>query len=186
MNALVKNFHVEIDGISDKFLKEFGSLSKEELNWKPDPGTWSIGQIIDHLMVINRTYFPIIKQVKEGKYQLPFVGKIGIITNSLGNIILKSVEPDRNKKIKTFSIWEPGKITIAKDIVDQFLLHQEELKKFISDSEDLMLQKTVISSPANRLIVYKLEKAFEIIIAHEKRHFNQAKEVLNLQKEAIQ
>jgi hypothetical protein len=30
--------------------------------------------------------------------------------------------------------------------------------------------------------VYKLEKAFEIIVTHEQRHFQQAKEVLDLLK----
>jgi hypothetical protein len=39
---------------------------------------------------------------------------------------------------------------------------------------------TVISSPANKYIVYKLETAFDIIVAHEERHLEQAKEVLSV------
>jgi len=37
-------------------------------------------------------------------------------------------------------------------------------------------KRTIISSPANKNIVYKLRTAFEIIIAHEQRHFEQSKE----------
>jgi hypothetical protein len=37
---------------------------------------------------------------------------------------------------------------------------------------------TIISSPANKNIEYKLETAFDIIVAHEKRHLEQAREVL--------
>ncbi|CAN5416506.1 hypothetical protein BH23BAC1_BH23BAC1_18780 [soil metagenome] len=184
MNDLVKKFQEEIDEISQKFSKKFNHFSREELNWKPDPGTWSIGQIIDHLIVLNKTYFPIIKNLKEGRYQLPFVGKIGFITNSLGNLLLKSVEPDRKKKVKTFPVWESDASYIENDILDCFLIHQEDMKKLIAESEDLLANGAVISSPANKMIVYKLEKAFEIIIAHEKRHFNQAKEVLKLQKKS--
>jgi hypothetical protein len=47
----------------------------------------------------------------------------------------------------------------------------------IQSSSKLLEYKTVISSPANRNIVYKLETAFDIIVAHEFRHFEQAKEV---------
>ncbi len=183
MNNQVKRFQTEIDEISRKFSKKFGHLTREELNWKPDPAKWSIAQVIDHLIVINTTYFSVIKNVREGNYQLPFVGKIGFITNSLGNLILNSVEPGRKKKVKTFPVWEPATSDIDKDIVGRFLKHQEELKELIADSEDLLTKGTVISSPANKLIVYKLEKAFEIIISHEKRHYNQAKEVLSLQAE---
>jgi hypothetical protein len=39
---------------------------------------------------------------------------------------------------------------------------------------------TIISSPANKIIVYKLEIAFDIIVAHEKRHLEQAREVLQI------
>jgi hypothetical protein len=40
----------------------------------------------------------------------------------------------------------------------------------------------VISSPANKNIVYKLETAFDIIVSHEQRHLEQAKEILQLMK----
>ena len=39
----------------------------------------------------------------------------------------------------------------------------------------------VISSPANKNIVYKLETALDIITTHEKRHFEQARRILVLQ-----
>lgn len=50
----------------------------------------------------------------------------------------------------------------------------------IRNSKELIQKGVVISSPANKNIVYKLDKAFEIIIAHEKRHFEQSKDVLQL------
>jgi hypothetical protein len=39
-------------------------------------------------------------------------------------------------------------------------------------------KRTVISSPANRNILYTVDKAFDIILAHERRHFNQATEAM--------
>jgi hypothetical protein len=61
-----------------------------------------------------------------------------------------------------------------------FEKHQSELKKLIEDSSDLLDKSTIISSPANRNIVYKLETAFDIIVTHERRHFEQAKEIEKL------
>ena len=167
----------QIDKITAEFTKEFGNLSAEQLNWKPNEGTWSIAQNIDHLIVINETYYPVIKDVKAGTYTLPFIGKLGFMVNFFGNFILKSIQPENKKRIKTFPIWEPSKSTLPADILMKFEKHQSDLKQLIRGSNDLLDKGVVISSPANKNIVYKLEKAFDIIVAHEQRHFNQAKEV---------
>lgn len=169
-----------IDIITNNFLNEFGTLNSEQLNLKPDSNTWSIAQNIDHIIIINESYYPIIQSVRNGSYKLPFIGRFGFLVNILGKMILNSVQPDRKRKMKTFSIWQPAQSKISSDILKKFQKHQEDLKKLISDCEDLLTAGTVISSPANKNIVNKLETAFDIIVAHEERHFEQAKEVLFL------
>jgi len=64
----------------------------------------------------------------------------------------------------------------------RFKNHQEALKQRIKEVDDLVKKGTVISSPANKIIVYKLETAFDIIVTHEQLHLEQAKEILNLLK----
>lgn len=167
----------QIDEITSKFKQSFGALTIEQLNWKPDPNTWSIGQNIDHLIVINGTYFPIIKSVRAGAYRLPFMARWGFMVSFLGQTILKSVQPDRRKRMKTFPIWEPTRSDVKPDIWERFDKQQAELKDLIQSSSDLLDKGTVISSPANRQIVYKLETAFDIIVTHERRHFEQSAEV---------
>ena len=171
-----------IDEITKSFNNEFGELTVEQLNWKPTEQVWSIAQNIEHLIVINETYYPTIKTIREGKYKISFLGKIGFVVNFLGKTVLKGVQPDRRKRMKTFPIWEPSKSEISAGIIKRFIKHQSELKELIKNSEDLLAKGIVISSPANKNIVYKLETAFDIIVTHEQRHFEQAKEVLMNQR----
>jgi hypothetical protein len=84
--------------------------------------------------------------------------------------------------MRTFPMWEPEKSTISGDIVGKFEEHQKELAAFVENSDIFIKQGAVISSPANKVIVYKLETAFDIIITHEKRHFAQACEVYDIHK----
>jgi hypothetical protein len=77
-------------------------------------------------------------------------------------------------------MWEPVAAGINGDIIADFSKHQTKLKQAMDGTEQLLQQKTVISSPANRNIVYTLEKAFEIIVAHEERHLNQAIEAFEV------
>jgi hypothetical protein len=178
------NWLIEIDTITSNFEKEFRMLSMDDLNWKPNASTWSIGQNIDHLVVINDTYHPNINALRNGTYKLPFHAKFNFIVNFIGITILKAVEPERKKKMKTFTVWEPTKSAIKETIWDRFLKSQAELKTLIKNSTDLITKGTVIASPANRIIVYKLETAFDVIVNHEKRHFNQALELAQLLKQA--
>lgn len=181
----MKDWINQIDKTTVEFHQLFGELSSEKLNWKPNPTTWSIAQNIDHLIVINKSYFPILAELKSGKYQLPFLGRFGFVVSFLGKLILNAVEPSRKKKTKTFSIWEPSESYVSVNIIEQFSNHQKELKREILAAKDLIKKGSVISSPANKNIVYKLETAFDVIVTHEQRHLEQAKEVFSqLEKRA--
>lgn len=164
----------ELNRITAEFKSAFSGLNEKELNWKPSSDVWSIGQIIDHLITINKTYFPVIDQLKSGTYKKPFFARIPFMVNFFGNIILKGVSPDQKRRTKTFPVWEPSQSEIPAGILYQFEMHQAELIALIKSSENLLLQNSIISSPANHNIVYKLEKAFDIITAHEARHLKQA------------
>lgn len=176
----MKDWTSQIDKITEHFIANFGLLSAEQLYWKPNPHTWSIAQNIDHLIVVNESYYPVLSSLKEGTYKTPFIAKFGFMVSFLGKTVLNGVKPDRKKKMKTFPVWEPVNGQIKDDILQRFASHQNQLKKQIEASSDFVEKGAIISSPANRNIVYKLETAFDIIVAHEQRHLEQAKDILQL------
>lgn len=176
----MQNWISQINQTTSDFRQHFGGLNGSQLNWKPDAQTWSIAQNIDHLIVINNTYKPTIEAIKNGTHKVPFIGKLGFMTSFFGKMILNAAQPDRRRKMSTFPMWEPSSSDISDDILAQFTRHQEELKGMVNSMKDYIPKGIVISSPANPNIVYKLEKAFDIIVAHERRHLEQAKEVLSL------
>ena len=178
----MKSWSSTLSDISRRFSTEFGELTIEQLNWKPNSNTWSIAQNLDHLIVVNETYYPVLASLKTGTYKTPFVAKIGFMVSFLGKTVLKAVQPVRKKKMKTFPIWEPTTSNVNGDILKRFQNHQNELIQIIEGARELVEKGVVISSPANKNIVYKLETAFDIIVSHEQRHLEQAKEILQLMK----
>ena len=166
-----------IDAVTQEFQTLCNDLSIDQLNAKPDAKTWSIAQVLDHIIAVNSTYFPIIDDLEKGNYQPPFHARFGFIVSYLGRFILHSVLPENRKKIKTFPVWEPSKSDLPADILHRFIGHQEKLKKVMLNAEKWIQKVVVIHSPANKVIVYKLDTAFEIITAHEQRHVQQAREI---------
>lgn len=163
-----------IDEVTALVKENFGDLTEEQLNWKPNGETWSIAQHLHHLIVINSSYFPIIEALEKVELKIPFYLRIPALAKWMGNMIYSSVKPEQPKKIKTFEIWEPSTSTISADILDRFEAHQQSLKDQVQHAEELVRKGSLIHSPANNKIVYTLEKAFDIIVAHEMRHFNHA------------
>ncbi len=178
----MNNWASQIDEITKQTQIEFGAFTDEQLNWKPNSNIWSIAQNLEHLIVVNESYFPVLSSLKAGTYKTPFIAKIGFLVSFFGKTILKAVLPDRQRKMKTFPIWEPGASALDHSNLNRFETHQNELKLQIADAKNLIEQGAVISSPANKNIVYKLETAFDIIVSHEQRHLEQAMEVLQLLK----
>lgn len=178
----MKNWTNKIEENTMKFNAALSELSEMDLNWKPNAETWSIAQNLIHLMTVNTSYFPVFKQVVTGEYRTNWLGKVGFIVRFMGKTILKSVQENRKKKMKTFPVWEPSIGNESIDILKKFNHHQNKLKEAILKVQDK--GDMVIASPANKNIVYTIDIAIEIIVTHELRHFNQIKEIMELMKKS--
>src|SRR5215469_11734551 len=53
---------------SDQRAKELiAGLTTEQLNWRPAPGAWSVGQCLEHLCITNEVYLPAIASAVPSK-----------------------------------------------------------------------------------------------------------------------
>ena len=85
----MKNWTIPLDNITKQTVTEFGTLTNEQINWKPNSITWSIAQNLDHLIIVNETYYPVLSSLKEGTYKTPFTAKFCctniVISSCVGN-----------------------------------------------------------------------------------------------------
>lgn len=61
----------QIDSITEEFVSTFGGLITEQLNRSPDSATWSIAQNIQHVILVNESYFPVLDSTEKGTYKHP-------------------------------------------------------------------------------------------------------------------
>ena len=169
------NWILALDEISQEVKESFKELDKETILRKPDNKNWSIAENLEHLMKVNSSYFPIFQKLKAGTFHGAFISRIGFFSKLFGNMIYKSVSDGGKKRVKTLTLWEPKIKDENSEIVEKFLSHQEKLKGWIKEMEKFINKEEIIHSPANSLIVYSLPKALDIIVAHEKRHLDQAR-----------
>ena len=174
---LLRHWYSRIDAVTEQITATCGYLTGLQLNQKQNADTWSVAQILDHIMTTNQSYFPILDKLVLGEYKVPIHSKLPFLRQFFGRFILKGVSPTREKKMNTFPVWEPSSSQLPDDIVARFGQHQAKLKSRMEDALPLLDSGAVICSPASRMIVYSLADAFEIMVTHEERHLEQVKEV---------
>jgi len=157
----------------------FGGLSSEQLNWKPASESWSIAQCLDHLITINRLYFPLLESLKTGPATLTLWERCSPLSGSLGKTLIKTLSPAHPKKTKTSAKAEPSDSQIEGGIVDRFVQHQSEWTAHLRNIPlSVDLKKTIITSPLLRWVTYSLDDGMTILAVHAQRHFLQARRVM--------
>lgn len=160
----------------------FGGLTGEGLNWKPSSDSWSVGQCFDHLIVTNDLYMKEIQPVANGTHKNNFYSKIPFSADVTGKLLKKFVSPDSPRKIKTFSVFKASTSSIRETIIDDFCANQDRFISLMAATKNLDTKKIKIPEPISPMINIRLIDAFEVTVLHERRHFNQAKRVMELQE----
>lgn len=154
----------------------FGYLTPSQLNWKPSPERWSIAQCFDHLIAVNKAYFPVIDNVLAGKKRTLWES-MPVLPGLMGKMVIKAVEPTSTRKFKARKNFEAAQSNISGSIINDFVDHQAEVVDKMKATQHLDLEKIIITSPVAAVMTYSLIDAYRIIVVHEQRHFQQAKRV---------
>jgi len=176
INILIKRTETVIK----KTEQEFGSLSTEKLNKKPAPEKWSIGQVFDHLIIYNSTYYHIYEKVATGRHHMSLWQKINPLSHLTGSFLLKVLRSD-TKKVKALKTFRPSESNIPPTIIKDFIQNTNILLKYFAQikEEDVDVNKTIVQSPAGSIFTYTLKDSMDISVTHMERHLKQAEKVMN-------
>src|SRR4030095_3234946 len=97
-----------LSGVSEDVNASFGKLTAEQLNWKPSPESWSVGQCLDHLITTNRSYFRGFDEVINGSKVTRFMERLPVLPRLFGNLLVKSLDPDAARKLKAPPAFQPS------------------------------------------------------------------------------
>jgi len=182
--TLVDAMSRETHAIMDVTRARFGELSPEQLHWSPEPGAWSIGECLEHLLKTNHLY---LKQMEPAVHSLERVEDPQGLTrgNAFGRWFTRLVGPGSRMKLPAPGAFKAppssstsGERTMA-NVVPRFLAQQNRILELLESAEGRPLDRARISSPASRLIRFRLSDAIRAMIAHVWRHLGQAERVLD-------
>lgn len=178
MNQALNSLISQAGKVADDARQVFGGLTTQQLNWKPAPERWSVGQCFDHLITTNSGYLPVIDDVLQGRKKSSVWQKLPFMPSIWGKLLIKSLDPKQARKIKAPKRFEPAQSDISGSIISDFVAQQAVVMEKMKATENLDLERIVITSPAAAPVTYSLMDAYRIIVVHERRHFQQAQRVI--------
>ena len=153
-------------------------LSAAQMNWRPQPGKWSIAQNLDHLNRGARQLDTIASSIAAARAK-------GIIGNGpfrygwLSSWIMKSQEPPPKRKFKSAKRYAPSpEVDAAKAIAD-YLRMTARLTELIQKADGLDLARAKTPFGALKWVKMALGARFAHLTTHDRRHLWQAEQVRN-------
>jgi hypothetical protein len=150
-------------------------LTDEQLNWQPAPGSWSVGQCLEHLCITNEAYLASISAAIREKPDSPVEQ---ITPGRFGGWFIRSfVEPSPNtKRVRAPSKIRPA-ARVDPAVVDRFLSDNKSCCELIVLARRKDVNRIRFWNPFVPGVRFTVGTGLEIIAGHERRHLLQAERV---------
>ena len=148
------------------------ALTPEQLNWRPRPNAWSVGQCLQHLYVANEVYLPAISSSLDGRRRSRVQE---IVPGWFGRwFIRKYIEPSpESRRARAPKKIEPGK-EVEPSILESFLRSNREARELVYRASDYDINRIRFKNPFIPMLRFTLGTGLEIVSKHQSRHLLQA------------
>jgi hypothetical protein len=174
----LETFRQQFEQLADEGDALVASLDDAQFNWSPAAGRWSIAQCFEHLNVTARVYLPkldegIAEAIRRGLY-----GEGPFKYNWFGRMFVRSQEPTTKMKYKAAKVFQPSPSRPKQETLAAFRAYQVQFVDRLRQANGLDLARARVKSPAINLLRMPLGSGFALMVAHERRHLQQARTVL--------
>ena len=166
-----------LENLAQETQASFGGFDARQLNWRPDASHWSVAQCLDHLLTANRLMFQAAEAVLNNSRPRTFWQRLPVLPGVLGRMLIRSQTPGSGRKFTAPAIAQPAMSHIAGDIIQRFLEQHHEAVNRVQALNERDAERAIMTSPFIRVVTYSVLDGWRLILAHDRRHFEQARRV---------
>jgi hypothetical protein len=166
----------ELDAADARAIALAKGLTIAQLNWKPRPEAWSVGQCLEHLSISNEVYVAPMVESLGG----PPTGSVDEITPGwFGRwFILTYIEPStQRRRARAPTKIAPVAKQIDSSILERFIASNAKVRDVIARARSYDVNRVRFKNPFVPLIRFTVGTGLQIVARHNHRHLLQAERV---------
>lgn len=155
-------------------LETIQQIPADVLLQQPEPGKWSIAQVLEHLNGYNRFYLAAIEKALNNSTQPgPRTYKAGWFGDYFTRLMQPKPDGTLAKKMSAPAAYNFGPELDAEQVLKEFREGQQKLLSMLDRAHTADLGGIKVPISISKLIKLKLGDVFRFLIAHQQRHFLQ-------------
>jgi DinB superfamily len=166
-----------LDAVARETQTTFGRLDARQLNWRLDATRWSVAQCFEHLITANRLIFRAADEALSGTQPRTIWQRLPILPGVFGRMLIRSQAPTATKKFKASPKAQPATSDIAADIIQRFVDQHRNAVARGQTLDERKASRAIMTSPFISVITYSVLDAWRLVLAHDRRHVEQARRV---------
>ena len=156
----------------------FGGLDARQLNWRPDETRWSVAQCFEHLLTSDEKMFHAADAALRRLRPRTVWQRMPVLPALMGRLLIGAVAPDGKRKFTAPAPARPAESHIDPSVMDRFVAFQDEAAARVRSASMDEATRTIMISPFVSFIAYSVLDAYRVVAAHQRRHFDQARRVM--------
>jgi hypothetical protein len=181
-------FGLEPDPALDEYVRGFEAVGRDaaslmagltdaQLNWRPSDGRWSIAECIAHLTAGGTIYLEPIGDAIERGIERAMYGGRDFHPTRWGRWLIGQMEPPPRRRMRAPRRIRPQRLETAARLAAEFEAMHRAMIDLIRRATGLDLSRVKLRSPLLPVIRMSLGTCFAFLLAHERRHLWQARQV---------
>jgi hypothetical protein len=162
-------------GMARETQATFGGFDARQLNWRPDAAQWSVAQCFEHLLTANRLMSQAAEAALNNARARTLWQRLPVLPGVLGRMLIRSQTPGATRKFTAPSKAQPATSDIAADIIQRFIEQHRDAVAWLPALDERDAARAIMTSPFIRVVTYSVLDGWRLILAHDRRHFEQAR-----------
>lgn len=159
-------------------------LDEEKLAWRPEPGRWSIAEILVHLRLVNEASIPALDRTIENARRKKLLATGPLRPGWMDRLFVRYVEPPPVIRLPAPRVLRPLIEGPASEALPRLLdSRRQVLAREAANGLDL--RRARFTSPFASFVRMSLLGVFLVFTAHERRHLWQGENVRRLLSERL-
>lgn len=176
VNAEIASLFEQFDAIESDARALVSGLPETQGQWRPQPGSWSVAECLDHLATANRIYLEAMRPAAELALAQGRMRGGPAVPGLIGRWFIAWLEPPVKPRLKSKAPHKirPREGPPLSSAFEQFIASHNDARTFLQRFSEIDLARIRFPNPFVPGVRFSLATGVNVLAAHDRRHVWQA------------